>query len=458
MQRIQQQLQQMQQQQQLMNNMQQQRQVPGNSFQNMVSPMDASTGTSARLMAMAGMAGIGNQQMGVSSQSNSVLQNMQAALLQQQSQQPPQSTRQHSLAGLTQHSAMANLNPAAATNLTNQSLQQQQQQMLIQQQVAALQKQQLRNSGTITNNAMAAAAAAVQNMRPGVGSQPGMISQQALKARQQQLLQQMQDSMDGSQHRRTSGSSATGSLLDNSLALQQLGQQAQQSQMGVLQGNMQQQLAHSQLGQQQLGQHSIGHQQLNQASLGHAQFGPASQLAQAATPGHASQFGQQQFNQQTQLSQLGQQMQLNIGQQQQLAQQQSGGLNQMQHQVSHSNDGSASYSQRSSPASQQHVYDSTNNMEPLAAYPTQQQQHQQQSALQRSSSVGSSHNHSSSPIPAADSNAVAAMTEQQQGFLDGRFAGGWQSNEDLPDRRRVICSILEVIRQMRPDTSKLSTK
>lgn len=46
----------------------------------------------------------------------------------------------------------------------------------------------------------------------------------------------------------------------------------------------------------------------------------------------------------------------------------------------------------------------------------------------------------------------------QKSFLDGSFAGGWQSNADLPDRRRIIFSILEVIRQMRPDTNKISQK
>jgi hypothetical protein len=47
---------------------------------------------------------------------------------------------------------------------------------------------------------------------------------------------------------------------------------------------------------------------------------------------------------------------------------------------------------------------------------------------------------------------------QNKSFLDGSFAGGWQSNADLPDRRRIIFSILEVIRQMRPDTNKISQK
>jgi hypothetical protein len=49
-------------------------------------------------------------------------------------------------------------------------------------------------------------------------------------------------------------------------------------------------------------------------------------------------------------------------------------------------------------------------------------------------------------------------TSNQKSFLDGSFAGGWQSNADLPDRRRIIFSILEVIRQMRPDTNKISQK
>lgn len=53
-------------------------------------------------------------------------------------------------------------------------------------------------------------------------------------------------------------------------------------------------------------------------------------------------------------------------------------------------------------------------------------------------------------------DASAAML--QRSFLDGRFAGGWQSNKDLPDRRKIIFHILDVIRLMRPDTSKMSNK
>ena len=52
----------------------------------------------------------------------------------------------------------------------------------------------------------------------------------------------------------------------------------------------------------------------------------------------------------------------------------------------------------------------------------------------------------------------ASASNNQRSFLDGNFAGGWQSNADLPDRRHIIFSILEVIKQMRPDTNKISQK
>jgi type II secretory pathway pseudopilin PulG len=58
-------------------------------------------------------------------------------------------------------------------------------------------------------------------------------------------------------------------------------------------------------------------------------------------------------------------------------------------------------------------------------------------------------------------NSVASAEAggvEQRSFLDGRFAGGWQSNADLPDRRQVIYNILDVIRTMRPDMNRLSSK
>jgi hypothetical protein len=47
---------------------------------------------------------------------------------------------------------------------------------------------------------------------------------------------------------------------------------------------------------------------------------------------------------------------------------------------------------------------------------------------------------------------------QPQSFLDGHFAGGWQSNADLADRRRIIFSIIKVIERMRPDANRMSQK
>jgi hypothetical protein len=43
---------------------------------------------------------------------------------------------------------------------------------------------------------------------------------------------------------------------------------------------------------------------------------------------------------------------------------------------------------------------------------------------------------------------MAGNLQSQKSFLDGNFEGGWQSNADIPDRRRVIFSILDVIRQL----------
>ena len=72
-----------------------------------------------------------------------------------------------------------------------------------------------------------------------------------------------------------------------------------------------------------------------------------------------------------------------------------------------------------------------------------------------------SHRSSSQGIGSLDTGSGDKPDESgtnQKSFLDGTFAGGWQSNADLPDRRRIIFSILEVIRQMRPDTNKISQK
>ena len=79
-----------------------------------------------------------------------------------------------------------------------------------------------------------------------------------------------------------------------------------------------------------------------------------------------------------------------------------------------------------------------------------------------SSQRSAGHQQNKSPLDVSSVPMVGDKVEDQSGnqksFLDGSFAGGWQSNADLPDRRRIIFSILEVIRQMRPDTNKISQK
>lgn len=59
---------------------------------------------------------------------------------------------------------------------------------------------------------------------------------------------------------------------------------------------------------------------------------------------------------------------------------------------------------------------------------------------------------------ASPATSPAPTSTGGQSFLDGTFNGGWQSNEDIPDRRRVIYSICKVIEQMRPDSSKMSQR
>jgi hypothetical protein len=73
---------------------------------------------------------------------------------------------------------------------------------------------------------------------------------------------------------------------------------------------------------------------------------------------------------------------------------------------------------------------------------------QQQLSMQQPSSMGDG----------SSSGGGGGGDDASKSYLDGSFVGGWQSNADLPDRRRIIFSILEVIRQMRPDTNKISEK
>ncbi|KAL3806032.1 hypothetical protein ACHAXA_006869 [Cyclostephanos tholiformis] len=57
---------------------------------------------------------------------------------------------------------------------------------------------------------------------------------------------------------------------------------------------------------------------------------------------------------------------------------------------------------------------------------------------------------------AAGGEGTCGGKNGQQNFLDGHFAGGWQSNADLPDRRRINFHIIKVIERMRPDANRMS--
>ena len=87
-----------------------------------------------------------------------------------------------------------------------------------------------------------------------------------------------------------------------------------------------------------------------------------------------------------------------------------------------------------------------------------QSQQTQQSSLQDASQQ---------PQPSSgNGGGDNASTQQQQSsgndtlrsYLSGNFVGDWQSNADLPDRRRVIFQILDVIRMMRPENTKMNDK
>jgi hypothetical protein len=56
------------------------------------------------------------------------------------------------------------------------------------------------------------------------------------------------------------------------------------------------------------------------------------------------------------------------------------------------------------------------------------------------------------------SSAASNTNQRPETYLDGRFNGGWQSNSDMPDRRTVIFSILEVLKLMGSNQDALSKK
>ena len=220
------------------------------------------------------------------------------------------------------------------------------------------------------------------------------------------------------------------------------------SSFGGMQGNQQQLYQQMQMASGMMGQDTMG---MGQNKMGNEQFGSMSSMMMSGSRGGMSEqellLQHQQQQQQQQLlrsggmaqsmqndSFMGQNNQAELmGQRRSSAQQQMDGSNRQ------SNNMSAGFN---------------NNM----GFDMDGSVHSQLSAGRQSQNK-----ENSSPLDTSSGHQMPGDKGDDQGatqksFLDGSFAGGWQSNADLPDRRRVIFSILEVIRQMRPDTNKISQK
>jgi hypothetical protein len=438
----------------------------GNSF-------DPNQGSGLSLMSMAGMGSM------ATNASNSTMQNMQALLQQQKNAQ--QMSNKATLTGNLQQAQQQQLmmqansqyGPTSANMLQNmqqpsdtalaQQLQQNNlgyssQQMLLQQQFANLQKQ-MQQTGNPTATTATVLRSAAANMQGGI-HQMQQIQQQGnhasgmLQARQQQLLQHQ---LQAQRHLQRGGMTA-----DQGHALGQndtsSSQQQQQHQMIAMQ-----QLAHQQMQRQQssgssnnilavdsqlsvnsnslLPQESQplsslqNHQDNLMGSLNEQQLRfhhqdalrSSQQYAAMAADGQkaATMFtqGQQSRSSITQNSPHFQKIQDNI---------------QAVQQIKAKSQKNVSITQNYSPA-QQHQPD-----------------RDQSPHIACENSVGGGSVGCGDVEQVAESDSV--KSDRAKPFLDGNFNGGWQSNQDLPDRRRIIFQILDVIRGMRPDKSKVSNK
>lgn len=98
---------------------------------------------------------------------------------------------------------------------------------------------------------------------------------------------------------------------------------------------------------------------------------------------------------------------------------------------------------------------------------SESQQRTPDDSIRREASIDSStstvkHGNRSSPSkPAAASPHLTTGSNTPttgQAYMKGSFEGGWQSNDDPPERREVIFSIVKLMEQMRPDADKVSNK
>ena len=457
--------------------------VQGNSS----STMEASTGSSTRLMAMAGMNvnPVGSTNMpgaairsGSGMDSSSNLQNMQATMQQQAQQAAFQKNQLQNQMGFgmqvqgqlnTQQQMLnqANGTGGSQNNFMMRSAdgfsgnQMNSQQMMLQQQLANLQQQ---VQGQQPNNmAQNMALNSAQNMANRQGNQ--MVqgqnsSQNLLQQRQQQLLQQMQD-----QQRRTSGTINQQQMAQNGLNQQQQGQDMNNN-MGMMQQMMQQQngnmsLANNQLQQQQGGiaLNNLQNQQQNASIPGSFACGPLTEQQLLIRQQNILRGSSEQQSMTSDPTQAAHAVQA-IGGTTDLNSRSnmSTGNNIMGSDGNNSFVGAGMGSNVSGNSSQQQQRNVVR--QPSAQMPDMNAALNDSSTHSHStrSVMGGMAQQQSQNLLLSNSNRAAVGQQSQKSFLDGNFAGGWQSNADLPDRRKVIFSILEVIKQMRPNTNTTSTK
>ncbi|KAL7567812.1 hypothetical protein ACA910_000563 [Epithemia clementina (nom. ined.)] len=449
---------------------------------NSSSPMDASSGSSARLMAMAGMnvnqmnssnmQGMANRP-NSAMDSSSTMQNMQALMQQQQVQQAAVQKNQlqnpmgFGMQPQGQNSNQQMFNQSGSGSQSNLMMrsseggnQMNSQQMMLQQQLANLQQQM---QGQQQNGVNQTATSRQGN--PMMQSQTS--SQNLLQQRQQQLLQQMQN------QRRSSGM-MNQSMSHGGLNTQQQGQDMNGN-MGMMQQMMQQNnnnsSSSSNMGMSTSPQGGVG-----LTSMQNAQQNAALQGAFVRGPLTEQQLRIRQQNI-LRASVEQQAMNLDATQASQAGMPSvSAGVGSDHSTRSNSNivGGSSNNNSSSNMANDGNSYIGSG----MDGSSGPQQQRISTMVRQSSSQIpeisgglndSSTHSHSTRGGMSQQLQTQNAMNSSIQGvrtmgqqpqksFLDGNFAGGWQSNADLPDRRKVIFSILEVIKQMRPNSNTTSTK
>lgn len=390
------------------------------------SPMDASSGSSARLMALAGMGGFGNK---LTDPSSSTMQNMQVLLQHQQKVQQPQTmgvSMPQTPGAYTgqQHPTIPNV-AAVARRMSEAGNAQNAQQLLFQRQLALsnqaphgvaannggvpMQQHHVVSQGGVMPGALANA--------PGL-QQPGP-SNNMLQAHQQQLLQQMQ------QQQQAGGNVPVANMVH---------QMPQATNTGDMLGMMQQQMPGMQhlgnmtfnAGGATMGNQTMGMNSMDDGLRMHPQ-GMMRSSSSAMAPHNANAVHSHAMGTATdaQHMRFPQQMQQLVGDNtiQQMGQ----------------NTGLGGHHVANQFAVQQKLNTGMGDSSVNSFRSTTSQQ-------------------VSLPIAGTQQQNPMQQTDQHKNFLDGSFAGGWQSNADLPDRRQVIYRILEVIKQMRPDSDQVSTK